>query len=92
MTAEVRAALATCHTNIGFTLRTRGKPAEALRPYEQAREIQERLARDTPTTPRYQEALSWTLSNIGRHPAGDSVGPPTRSISTSRPSQSIRIW
>ena len=61
----VRAALAICHTNIGFTLRTRGRPAEALRPYEQAREIQEQLARENSDDPRYQEALSWTLSNIG---------------------------
>ncbi len=62
---EVRAALASSHSNIGFTLRTRGRPAEALRPYEQAREIQEQLARDYPDDPRYHEALSWTLSNIG---------------------------
>ena len=53
------------HSNIGFTLRTRGRPADALRPYEQAREIQEQLARDYPDDPRYHEALSWTLSNIG---------------------------
>ncbi len=62
---RIRAAVAACHSSIGFTLRTRGRPAEALRPYEQAREIQEQLARDYPDDPRYQEALSWTLSNIG---------------------------
>ena len=46
MTLSLQAALATCHTRIGFTLRTRGESAEALGPYEQAREIQERLVRD----------------------------------------------
>jgi eukaryotic-like serine/threonine-protein kinase len=61
----LQAALATCHTRIGFTLRTRGDSAHALRPYELAREIQERLVHDAPFEPRHQEALSWTLSNIG---------------------------
>ena len=60
-----RAALARCLTRIGFTLRTRTSPAEALQPYQQAQEIQERLAAEYPAEPRYQEALSWTLSNIG---------------------------
>jgi eukaryotic-like serine/threonine-protein kinase len=62
---EVRAALATCHAQIGFTLRTTGHPVKALGPYEQARAIQERLARENPDLAHHQEVLSWTLSNIG---------------------------
>ena len=41
------------------------RPAEALRSYEQARGIQEQLARDNPAIARYREVLSWTLSNLG---------------------------
>src|SRR5262249_60877214 len=62
---EARFALARCHTRIGFTLRTMGRPAEALQSYEQARAIQELLGRDDLESARYQEVLSWTLSNLG---------------------------
>jgi serine/threonine protein kinase len=63
--AEVRAELAHCHAQIGFTLRTTHRPAEALRAYEEARQIQEDLVRDQPANAHYHELLSWTYSNIG---------------------------
>ncbi len=57
-----------------------GRPAAALSSYEQALAIQEPLARDNPANARFQEYLSWTLSNIGvihvelGRPA-DAIGP-----------------
>jgi tetratricopeptide (TPR) repeat protein len=42
-----------------------GRPDEALRSYEQARSVQEPLARDEPADPHAREFLSWTLSNLG---------------------------
>jgi serine/threonine-protein kinase len=62
---ELRAKRAQCYTRIGFTLRTMGRPAEALPAYERAREIQEALVRDQDADPGRLETLSWTLSNIG---------------------------
>ena len=53
------------HFRIGFSLRTMGRPTEARSSFEQAQAIQEPLARDNPTNARYQEFLSWTLSNLG---------------------------
>ena len=50
---------------MGFTFRNMGRPAEALQSYEQARALQEALARDHPATARYREVLSWTYSNLG---------------------------
>ena len=64
------------HARIGFTFRTMGRPAEALRSYEQARAIQEALARDDPATARYREVLSWTLLEPRRDPPG--AGPSGR--------------
>ena len=40
------------------------RPAEALRSFEQAREILEPLARDAPADLRRQEELSWLLASI----------------------------
>src|SRR5262249_44604197 len=76
--AEVRAALAMCHTRIGFTLRTKGRSALALRPYEQARAIQQSLVRDYPTNPHHQESLSWTLANLGV--VHQDIGRPARAV------------
>jgi tetratricopeptide (TPR) repeat protein len=63
--AELRSALARCYSRIGFTFRTMGRPTEALRAYEHAREIQESLAREHPDITHYREVLFWTLSNLG---------------------------
>jgi tetratricopeptide (TPR) repeat protein len=62
---ERRFALAQCHTRIGFTLRTMGRPAEARESYGRARAILEPLAHDHPGNSRHREVLSFTLSNLG---------------------------
>ncbi len=42
-----------------------GRPADALKEYELAKPIRERLAADNPTVTDYQADLALTCSNIG---------------------------
>jgi serine/threonine-protein kinase len=78
--ADLLAELAHCHAQIGFTLRTTHRPAEALRSYEEARRIQEDLVRDQPANAHYRELLSWTYSNLG-----------TIQLDLDRPDDAIRL-
>src|ERR1017187_7906486 len=49
---------------LGFLQHATDRPAEALASYEQAREIQERLAREQPEAPDFAHLLSGTLCNM----------------------------
>ena len=60
-----QALLAKSHHSIGRVLEDTGKPAEALRAYERARDIHERLARDNPSVTRSQSDLARSHGNIG---------------------------
>ena len=81
--------LAQSHNNIGIVQSHNGRATKALASYEQARTIQERLARDHPESPDFASTLGGTLHNmavidLGRRQFDNARAKLTRAIEWQR--------
>ncbi len=59
------------NNNIGIVHREKGRTAEAMASFEQARAIDERLVREHPDSPDFASALGGTLNNMAMVDLGE---------------------